>query len=86
MLDYEKVCINAIQVVGKYLASDLVAADIHEELQEAQRTVSDAWDEVESRKARRICRTAWHACLAAKLGDRRLARIHVWDFWNFMHN
>ena len=84
MLDYEKVCTNAIQVVGKYLAFT-EDAGLSDELREAYYAVSDAWDDAESHKAGRMCSIAWHACNAAKKGDRRLARIHVSDFWSFMY-
>ena len=89
MLDYEKVCINAIQVVGKYLVSDIEAADMSDELREAQYTIDDAWDTVElhgADRADRVCRLAWDACNAAKLDNRWSARMHVADFWKFMCN
>ena len=78
--DYEKVCAEAITSVEDYLANDMVA-DMYEELQEAQTAVDDAWDTVKSRKANRMCRAAWHACLAAKNDEQGIARMYVAEYW-----
>tara|TARA_R110000765_G_scaffold407556_1_gene504945 strand:- start:432 stop:686 length:255 start_codon:yes stop_codon:yes gene_type:complete len=82
MLNTEQICKDAIEVVERYLASDLVAADMHDELREAQDAVDDAWDMSNSRKSHRICRAAWHACLAAKNDERSLAKVSVNEFWD----
>ena len=81
MLDYEKVCKEAILLVEKFLAGDMVAADMYGELQEAQTAVDDAWDALISRKANRVCRAAFHACLAAKNDERVPASIYAEEYW-----
>ena len=69
MSDYKKICANAVGAAEKYMASDL-SVDMSAELQEAQAAVNDAWDTAQTRKARKVCRAAWHACLSAKLSSR----------------
>ena len=80
-MNIEQVCKDAITVVEKYLAGDLVAADMYDELQEAQDAVDDAWYVAKSRKSQRMCRAAWHACLAAKNDERDIAKMYVKEFW-----
>ena len=100
-MNIEKVCRDAIKVVEKYLAGDLIAADMYDELQEAQDAADDAWDEANriwcfhiteldnnnkpvSSKSNRICRAAWHACLAAKNDERSLAKMYVNGYWELV--
>tara|TARA_R110002074_G_scaffold366071_3_gene539932 strand:+ start:427 stop:678 length:252 start_codon:yes stop_codon:yes gene_type:complete len=81
-MNIEQTCKDAIAVVERYLAGDLVAADMYDELQEAQDAVDDAWDNSNSRKSNRTCRAAWHACLAAKNDEWSLAKMYVNEYWD----
>jgi hypothetical protein len=86
-MNTEQICKDAIAVVERYLASDLVAADMYDELQEAQDAVDDVWDESISRKATHLCRqcrAAWHACSAAKNDERVVAKTYVDEFWELV--
>ena len=80
-MDVEKVCSDAIVEVESYLANNLVAGEVYDELDEAHKSVDKVWDESSSRKADRMCRPAWHACLAAKNDERDIAQMYVNAFW-----
>ena len=89
-MNIEQVCEDAIAVVERYLANDLAAADMYDELQEALNAVEAAWHHANShrsslRKATRLCRlcrAAWLACLAAKNDERVIAKVSVNEFWD----
>ena len=83
MSNYEEVCANAALVVEKYIFTDndKAAADMFDELKEAQNAVDVVWDTVTSRKARRVCRAVYHACLAARSDERFTARVYVDEYW-----
>ncbi len=80
-MNIEQACKDAVVLVQSYLDGDLIAADMMDELCEAQEAVDYAWDESSSRKADRMCRPAWHACIAAKNDERDIAKMYVNAFW-----
>tara|TARA_R110002167_G_scaffold7563_2_gene35852 strand:+ start:116 stop:385 length:270 start_codon:yes stop_codon:yes gene_type:complete len=87
MLNTEQICKGAIAVVERYLDDGFVywVGYMHDELQEAQEAVDDAWDESISRKSTRLCRlcrAAWHACLAAKNDERVIAKVYADEYWD----
>lgn len=86
-MNTEQICKDAIAVVERYLDDGFAhwVDYMHDELQEAQEAIDDVWDESISRKATRLCRqcrSAWHACLAAKNGERVVAKVYVDEFWD----
>ena len=84
-MNIEKTCADAIAVVERYLANDVPAYDMRNELYEARGAVGDswearAWDVCKSHKPQRICRAAWHACDTAKDGEVILAKKYVEEY------
>ena len=90
-MNIEKTCADAIAVVERYLANDVPAYDMRNELYEAREAVDSAWDVIHrSRKSLRLppleklhhcmCRAAWHACLAAKSDEIMLAEKYVEEY------
>ena len=80
-MNIEQVCSDAIIEVESYLANNLVAGEVYDELCEAQEAVDRAWDIAKSRTSHCMCRAAWHACLAAKNDERNIAKMYVNAFW-----
>ena len=76
----EKACKEAIKVAEKYLAGDVSAYDIQDELFEAQEAVDCAWRECNSNKSRCLCFTAWWACSHAKDNERSIAKMYVEEY------
>tara|TARA_R100000541_G_scaffold52965_1_gene60794 strand:+ start:616 stop:870 length:255 start_codon:yes stop_codon:yes gene_type:complete len=83
-MNIEQVCKDAIAVVERYIANDVPAYIMSDELYEAREAVNRAWHACDAAKDIRVCRAAWHACDVAKNDELLVAKMFVNAFWEQM--